>query len=336
MKALIPTAGQGTRLYPQTHTKPKAMVRLAGRPILGHILSGISATDIDEVVIVVGGSMKEQIIEYAESEFGHRFSFFFPEQERAEGLGHSIYQAESAVGSDPMLIALGDMLFESGYETFLEAHRAAGDVSGSIGVKRVDEPHRYGVVERDGDGAVSRLVEKPENPPSEYAISGVYVVEDADSLFESLSYLVDRDVRGAGDEYQLTDALQRMIDRGCSFRTFEVENWYDCGRPETLLEANRVLLSKLETNSADTLDNSVVVPPVDFGTDVTVEASIVGPYVSIDDRTRVKKSIVRNSIVGQRAELEDVNLESSIVGDNSEVHGEANELNVGDNSVIDL
>lgn len=335
MKSIIPAAGQGTRLYPQTHTKPKAMVRLAGRPILGHILDSLADTDIDEIILVVGGPMQDQIIEYAVEEYGGRFEFSFAEQEEAEGLGHSIHQAREHVDDEPVFIALGDMLFENGYEQFLNAHRDLGDIDGSIGVKRVDKPQHYGVVELDNDRIVD-LVEKPDDPPSELAISGVYVVEDTPALFAALEHLVENDLRGAGNEYQLTDALERIVEQGADLRTFDVEDWYDCGRPETLLEANRVLLAERTTSVPDDLNGSVVIPPADIGSNVTLESSVVGPNVSIDDGASIEHSILSDAILSEGAAVETVNLAESIVGDNAVVEGEANELNIGDNSSLKL
>lgn len=337
MKAIIPAAGRGTRLYPQTHTKPKAMVRLAGKPILGHILSSVAETEIDEVVVVVGGPMKKQIIEYSTSTFSDRFEFTFVEQSEPEGLGHSIHVAEDAVRGDSALIALGDMLFKNGYASFIEAHERLDGYGGSIGVKTVEEPQHYGVVELDDDGErIVNLVEKPSDPPSDKAISGVYIIDDTDKLFDSLSELVENDIRGAGDEFQLTDALQRMVSDGGVLGTFEVENWYDCGRPSTLLEANRVLLENLETRSNGKTDDAVVIPPVDIGDGVEIRSSVVGPNVSIDEGTCLTNSIVSESIVGRHATVEGVNIDTSIVGDNTEVHGEPNHLNVGDNSNVQL
>jgi glucose-1-phosphate thymidylyltransferase len=338
MRAIVPAAGRGTRLYPQTHTKPKAMVRLAGRPILGHILNDLAATRIEGVVVVVGGPMKEQIIEYAEGEFGDRFSFAFPEQESPEGLGHSVLQAEPFVRGESAFVVLGDMLFESGYRDHLRAHAAAGDVDGSIGVKPVDEPRHYGVVDTDADGAVEFLVEKPADPPSDLAISGAYVVENTDALFDALDNLVRNGVRGAGDEFQLTDALQRMVEAGCSLGTFDVGDWYDCGRPETLLEANRVLLSRVETNGLPDGNGgrAAVVPPVDFGEDVTVEECVVGPNVSIDDGTTLRNSIVRESILGRNTTVSGINIAETMIGDNVTLTGEATQLNIGDNSSLEL
>jgi glucose-1-phosphate thymidylyltransferase len=337
MKAVVPAAGQGTRLYPQTHTKPKPMVRVAGKPVLGHILDGVVASPIDEAVVVVG-VMKEAVIEYVEDNYGAVLETRFVEQDSAEGLGHAVYQTRPVVGDDPMCIVLGDMLFERGYEHFLAAHREFDDVAGSIGVKRVDEPSNYGVVSLE-DGRVATMTEKPDDPDSDLAISGIYVVEDSGRLFDALEHLVETDTRGAGDEYQLTDALQRLVADGATFRTFEVEEWYDCGRPGSLLEANRVLLERgRRTNhSAAVYDgSSVVLPPADIADDVTIEASAVGPYVSIDEGAEIVESRVANTIVGRGATLEGVNLTDSLVGDRAAVSGTPNELNVGDSSDVQL
>jgi glucose-1-phosphate thymidylyltransferase len=342
MKVVVPTAGKGTRLYPHTHTKPKPIVRIAGKPILGHILDRLPRDRVEEVVLVVGGPMQEQVVRYVEDAYGAAFEVSFVEQAEPEGLGHSVLQARPLVDGDPLLIALGDMLFERGYGRFLDAHDRLADgsgprsVDGSIGVKRVDDPRRYGVVETGPDGRVDRLVEKPDDPPSDLAISGVYVFERSTPLFESLAYLVENDVRGAGDEYQLTDALQGTIDRGVDLGTFEVDDWYDCGRPETLLEANRVTLDRLDPDDGVGGRDAVVVPPVDIGEDVAVEKSVLGPYVSVDDGATIADSIVRDSIVGRNASVEGANLRRSIVGDAATVDGDPDRLNLGDNSVVDL
>ncbi|WP_254538289.1 sugar phosphate nucleotidyltransferase [Halomarina litorea] len=343
MKAVVPTAGRGTRLYPHTHTKPKPMVRLAGRPILGHILENLRPTRVEEVVLVVGGPMREQVVEYAERHFADRFEFTFAHQERAEGLGHSIYQTESYVDGEPVLVALGDMLFQSGYAAFLDAHDRLGGVDASVGVKRVDAPEHYGVVELDGDRVIG-LVEKPDDPPSNLAISGVYVVDDTPALFDALSHLVDNDLRGAGGEFQLTDALALMVERGSTLGTFPVEDWYDCGRPGTLLEANKVTLDRRAAARSDGSggkhfregDGAVVIEPVDIGENVEIHQSVVGPYVSVDDGTTITTSRVRDSIVGRNSTLRGVNLETSIVGDATEIVGKTNSLNVGDNSSLEL
>jgi glucose-1-phosphate thymidylyltransferase len=334
MKAVIPAAGRGTRLYPQTHTKPKPMVRVAGKPILGHILDGVVDSPIEEVVIVVG-VMSEDVVDYVTAAYGDDLRVAFAEQERTEGLGHCIHQARPHFDGEAMCILLGDMLFETDYGDFIDAHRSLGDVDGSIGVKRVGEPSNYGVVTMDGD-RIDGLVEKPAEPPSDLAISGVYLIEDTPGLFDALGSLIESGTRGAGDEFQLTDGLRRMIEAGATFGTFEVADWYDCGRPETLLEANRVLLEAGGSVDRGVADSSVLIPPVDVGEDARIEHSVVGPHVSIDDGARIEDSRVKNSIVGRRSELFDVNLSGTLIGSGSEVTGTPSTLNVGDSSEIHL
>jgi glucose-1-phosphate thymidylyltransferase len=334
MKAVIPAAGRGTRLYPQTHTKPKPMVRVAGKPILGHILDGLVGSPIGEAVIVVG-VMKDHVVEYATENYGDRLELSFAEQAQTEGLGHCIYQTRDLVGDEPICIVLGDMLFDGNYGDFLRDHRSLGDVDGSIGVKVVEEPSNYGVVTVEGE-RIAELVEKPDDPQSDLAISGIYVIEDAAALFDALAYLVENEIRGAGDEFQLTDALQRMIEDGARFGTFEVDNWYDCGRPSTLLEANRVLLERTAATDGAVGETSVIIPPVDLGENVEIRRSAVGPYVSIDDGARIEDSRIENGIIGQGSELRAVNLSETIIGNNSSVSGSPTRLNVGDSSEVQL
>jgi glucose-1-phosphate thymidylyltransferase len=309
------------------------MIRLAGRPVLGHILHNLAGSRVEEVAIVVGsGELQDQIVEYATSAFGDRFEFAFPVQASPEGLGHSVYQARSVVDGDPVLIALADMIFEQSYERFVEHHRN-GDADGSIGIKRVDQPRHHGIVE-ERDGEVVSLVEKPADPPSNKAISGAYVIEDTDALFGALQYLITNDVRSAGEEYQLTDALARMVERGATLETFPVEEWHDCGRPDTLLETNRALMDG--NGVPRKFETAVVVPPVDVGEDVRIERSVVGPYVSVDGGSEILDSRVQDTIVGRDSRVERANLTHSIVGTRSVVEGSSRELNVGDSSELSL
>lgn len=336
MKAIIPAAGQGTRLFPQTHTKPKPMVRVAGKPILGHILDGLVESPIEKVLIVVG-VMKEHVVKYVTENYTSTLEVSFVEQETTDGLGHCIYQTRETVGGDSVCIVLGDMLFERGYDHFFDEHRAIDGVDGSLGVKPVENPSNYGVVSLE-DGRVSELVEKPDSPDSDLAISGIYFIDDSEALFDALDELIENDIRGAGDEFQLTDGLQKMLDGGAEFGTFEVRDWYDCGRPETLLEANRLLLSEnSETNGGvEHHGTGIIVPPVDIGEDVVIDQSVVGPYVSIDDGATIVDSRIRDGIVGEGSQLTDANLAEAIVGNDSTVTGSPIELNVGDSSEVHL
>src|SRR6185369_3605684 len=227
------------------------------------------------------------------------------------------------VPGGPMLILLGDTIFRADFSKLVSGASA-------IGVKAVDDPRRFGVVEVEG-GRVKRLVEKPDVPPSHLAIVGVYYLRDGKPLFEALDELVRRDLRTRG-EYQLTDALQLLIDHGHELRTFPVEGWYDCGKTETLLETNRQLLEL--AGGAPTVPGSVVLPPVAIEPGAEIVNSVIGPHVSIATGTVVKNCVVRNSIINPHARVEDILLTESLVGENAVAQGVFQSLNVGDSSEV--
>lgn len=310
------------------------MVRVAGKPIIGHILDKVVHSSINGVV-VVGGVMREALVDYVSENYEHAIDVSFVDQDQTKGLAHSVYQARHVIDDERICIALGDMLFQNEYGSFITDHDALGDIDGSIGTKQVTNPSKYGIVQTT-NGRVAALEEKPAEPASDLAISGFYIIEDADWLFEAIKHLLENDLRGAGDEYQLTDALQRMLNQGAELGTFSVGDWYDCGRPETLLEANQVLLESLENSATLHQGSSVVVPPVDIGDEATLERSVLGPYVSIDDGATVTDSRVSDTILGRNATLNEANLQHSIVGDNATVTGTPKQLNIGDSSDIQL
>jgi len=208
LRALIPAAGRGTRLRPQTNTKPKSLLRVADKPIIGHILDNLKTTRIKEVIVILG-YMKEQIEEYLEENYSNRFDFIFVEQEPRLGLGHAVYVAKEQAIDQPLMILLGDMIFLQTYREMLQKHRKNGECAASIGVKEVDQPQHYGNVEIT-NGNITRLVEKPATPLSNLAIAGVYIVNDTPLLYKALEQIIENEIQ-TGEEYQLTDALQRMI-----------------------------------------------------------------------------------------------------------------------------
>lgn len=332
MKVVIPAAGAGKRLYPHTYTKPKPMVFVAGKPIIGHILDKMVGLEPEEVIIVVG-YMREKIISYVNANYAGAFKkVTFINQEQQLGLGHSIYVTEKAVDGSPILIALGDMIFKDGYSEFLKQHRCNGDCSGSIGVKAIDDPEHYGIVYLNGDQTIEKLVEKPKRSTSNIGIAGVYFIEDSPMLFKALDLLLKS---GRPGEIQLTDALQRAVEAGSVYKTFEVNSWYDCGRPQSLLEVNRILLSE-NSRSENGAVNSIIIEPVSIGKGAMVENSIIGPHVSISEGAVVKNSIVEDSIVGNNAEVKHMMLRSSIIGDHAILIGKSNALNIGDSSTIEF
>lgn len=321
MVAIIPVAGIGTRLRPHTHTAPKPLLHVAGKPILGHILDGLAAVSPERVIFVVG-HMGDRIIEYVKNHYD--FDAQFIEQTELVGLGYAVYLALQQTGDQEVLILLGDTIIDCD----LSALIATGD--NVLGLKPVDDPSRFGIAEVEGDRIV-KLVEKPEEPASDLAIVGVYYLKNAPRLRDELHYLMEHQVKSRG-EYQITDALQRLIEAGVTLRPFPIENWYDCGKKETLLATNRALLQNAP--QAVTSDGAVIVPPVFVAPDATVEGAILGPYVSIGPGANVRNCIVRDSIISAGAQVSDLLLESSLVGNGTTLHGHFKKFNVGDDSEV--
>ncbi len=324
MKAIIPVAGVGRRLRPHTHTQPKALMHVAGRPILGHILDELVAAGIDEVVLVVG-HLGEKIAEFVRSRY--RLRVHFVEQKEPLGNGHAIYVAREHLDGDGVLIVMGDTVLKTDLPQVLALAESA------IGVQEVLDPRRFGVVEVT-DGRVRRLVEKPEHPPSHLAIVGVYLIRHPRLLAECLERLVGEG-RMVNGEYWLADALQMMVDAGEVMRTFPISGWYDCGTPEAVLVANRELLAA-EGITSPVPAGSVVIPPSYVDPTAQIEGSVIGPFTSIAEGARVVRSVVRDSIVNAAASLDGVLLERSIIGENASVVGRAARINLGDSSAIEL
>jgi len=324
MKVIIPVAGIGSRLRPLTHTAPKVLLNVAGKPILGHVLDGLKGLELDEVIFVIG-FMGEKIIDYVRKNY--RFKSSFVRQKELKGLGYAIYLGTRGVKkSEPVLIILGDTVFEMDLKKVIKENHDA------LGIKEVDDPKRFGIVELK-NGYASRLIEKPERPTSKKALVGVYYVRSGDLLKKALWELMNEGMRTQG-EYQLTDALQLMIDKGVKFQTFDVEGWYDCGKPETLLETNRHLLSRIKRSKDVT--GSLVIPPVYLPKNCLIEKSVIGPYVSVGECAVIRNSFIKNSILGDKSEVSYCLLDSSLVGNNSRVLGKFQKLYVGDSSEVGL
>lgn len=322
MRAIIPVAGVGSRLRPHTYTVPKVLLNVAGKPIIGHIMDKIIAAGFDSATIVVG-YLGDLIKEYITSNY--KIKVDFVEQEERLGLGHAIYLSRHTISKDPVLIILGDTVFDVDLGAMIRNEHS------TIGVKEVEDPRRFGVAETR-DGFITKLVEKPENPTSNLAIVGLYYIKHPDVLLDCLKEMIKRDVR-TKNEYQLTDGLQLMIERGEKLTTFGVEGWYDCGKPETLLSTNRHLLHSTATNG--THESVVVVPPVFISPKASVKNSVIGPYATIADGAVVEDSIVKNSIVSEQASVYTALLEDSIIGTNAVVKGGFKRINIGDSSELE-
>lgn len=334
IKVVIPAAGAGKRLFPHTFTKPKPMVYIAGKPIIGHILDRMRDVKPEQIIIIVGYK-KEQIISYVDTNYSNEFNILYIDQDEQLGLGHSIYMARDAIGDSDIMIALGDMIFKAGYIEFYNRHLKNGNISCSIGVRKVKDPEKYGIVEIE-DNYIKSLEEKPSAPKSNLGIAGVYFISETRTLIPIIEEMIRKNKLTRG-EYQLTDALQEMVNRGCYLRTFPVSSWYDCGHPESLLETNRVLLDEKEdVDNIRRIKDSVVIQPVAIGENVTIINSVVGPYASIASDSCIENSIISDSVIGSRSHISKVNLQRSIVGDDASVHGKHNSLNIGDSSSIEF
>lgn len=323
MRAIIPVAGVGSRLRPHTYTLPKVLLNVAGKPIIGHILDKVIADGFDEATIIIG-YMGDKIQEYVAANY--RIKVDFVEQEERRGLAHAIYISRQTFSSDPILIILGDTIFDVDMTDVLKARSSA------LGVKHVEDPRRFGVAEVH-DGFIKRLIEKPEHPTSNLALVGLYYIANPRLLTECLEEIIRGDLRTRG-EFQLTDGLQKMIERGEKMRPFTVEGWYDCGKPETLLATNRHLLEK--QGFPRELKGVVVEPPVYIAASAKVTNSIIGPYTTVAHGAVIADSIVRNSIVSEDAHVFKALLDHSIVGNSAIVKGSFKRINIGDSSEIDF
>jgi len=323
--AVIPAAGSGSRLRPHTHTTPKALLNVAGKPILGHILDEVSGVGIRKVVLVVG-AYGDRIVSFVRShyDFDEVVSVI---QEEPEGLGQAVFLTRSHVDGCPALIIYGDTVFDCDLR---EAVTAGGD--GAIGVKCVEDPSRFGVVEVE-EGRIRRLVEKPEAFVSNLAIVGINLIRNTELLFSALEKMLDKDVRTRG-EYQLTDAFQVMVDDGAELKTFDVGGWFDCGAPDALLATNRHLLKR--NGPAPDRAGAILIPPVYIPESAAIENSIIGPYVSVGEDAVLKDAMIRDSIVGDGARVTGCFLERSLVGNGAVVEARPRRLNVGDSSEVSL
>lgn len=330
MKAIIPVAGAGTRLRPLTYTQPKPLIPIAGKPIISFIIDQLLEVGVEEFVFIIG-YLGEKIKLYVEEQYPNLKKEFVSQKER-EGSGHAIWTARKALkGVDEAIIVFGDSILDIDLEAFIATKHSC------LAIRKVDDPRDFGIVEFDDDGQVVRLVEKPKIPKSNMAMVGLYKVKNLPLLLKSLSYNIKNNHR-TGDEFPLTDGLMRMLEKGVSFDTMGVNNWYDCGKISILLETNAILLDKKGYASANLplYDNTIIINPVSIGKDCIIKNSIIGPHVTIGENTTINYSIVKNSIIGNYAAIKEVVLQNSVVGNDAGITGMRQSLNIGDNTEIDF
>ncbi|MEM1319873.1 MAG: sugar phosphate nucleotidyltransferase [Bacteroidota bacterium] len=330
MKAIIPVAGAGTRLRPHTYTQPKPLIPVAGKTIISFIIDQLVGLGIRDFVFVIG-YLGEKIKLYLEKEYPN-LNKEFVQQNIREGSAHAIWTARDAIrDTEEVCIVFGDTIIDVDYKKFLTSPHSC------IGVKKVDDPREFGVVEINEDGTIKRMIEKPNIPKSNLAIVGLYKIREVSQLIEVIQENINNDRRTHG-EFQLTDGLMGMIERGIPFSTLTVDNWFDCGKKEILLETNAMLLDKegYASSNLPLYDNSIIIHPVSIGENCRISNSIIGPHVTIGANTRIDYSIVKESIIGSYASIDEVVLQQSIVGSDAAIKGLSQSLNIGDNTEIDF
>ncbi len=324
MRAIIPVAGFGTRLKPHTLTHPKVLLNVGGKPIIAHIIEKLIEENITEATFIVG-YLREKIEHYI-SETYPELKAEYVEQKELLGLGHAIYQAAPTFNNDELIIILGDTVFDVNLKHISNSEFSA------LGVKEINDPRRFGVVELE-DGFASKLIEKPENPTSNLALVGLYYIKNSGLLTKSIEELMERDIK-TKDEYQLTDALQIMIDNGEKMSTFPVEGWYDCGKPETLLNTNKFILS--QNKKSFKIESAVINDPVYISPSAVITNSVIGPYATIGDNCVITDSVIKNSIINKSSKVERIVLADSIIGADARVKGSHHKMNVGDSLELEL
>jgi len=330
MKLIVPMAGRGTRLRPHTHVTPKPLLPVCGTPMVERIIQtigGVLPRQLDEAVFILGPDFGQEVRDRL-TEISERLGIraAFGVQERPLGTAHAVAQAGGHLAGE-CVVVFADTLFEMDAVPALDASDAL------IWVKHVDDPRRFGVVVKDADGKITDFVEKPQEPISNEAIIGIYYVKDGAALNREIQYLIDHDVTGAGGEYQLTDALDRMLKAGQVFRTATVSEWLDAGTIPALKETSRIILDKERSDEKQgTLENSVVIEPVYIGPDAVVRDSVVGPYVAVHGGAQITGSVLKDTIVFAGATVDGSSLDDAVVGQSAEVRGFAGSLNIGDHA----
>ncbi len=330
MKAIVPVAGAGTRLRPLTYTQPKPLIPVAGKPIISFIVDQLQKIGVTEFIFIIG-YLGEKIKNYVEINYPDLNSIFVNQEERL-GTAHAIWLARDLFrDANELIIFFGDIILDADFERMVKMRRSC------IAVKKVDDPRQFGIVEFDEDGNVRRLVEKPRIPKSDMAMVGFYTIREVNLLIEALGHRISRDERTAG-EFPLTDALMYMLEQGVEFEIVPVDNWFDCGRRDVLLQTNATFLDRSGYTTADLAptDNSIIIHPVSIGINCEISNSIIGPHVTIGNNVRVVNAIIKNSIIGNYAALREVILYNSVVGNDTSITGSRQSLNIGDNTEIDF
>ncbi|TGD81498.1 sugar nucleotidyltransferase [Hymenobacter wooponensis] len=334
MKIIVPMAGMGKRMRPHTLTVPKPLIPIAGKPIVQRLVEDIAKVcgeQVEEVAFIIGrfgAEVEKSLIKIAES-VGAKGTIHY--QDEPLGTAHAILCAQSAL-SGPVVVAFADTLFKADFTLDTS-------VPGTIWVQRVDDPKPFGVVKLNEEGQITDFVEKPQEFVSDLAIIGIYYFQDGEYLRQELQYLLDNNILDKG-EYQLTNALENMKNKGTKFVPGRVTEWLDCGNKDATVFTNQRYLEYLQERGENlvaesaTVTNSVLIPPVYIGEGAIITDSVVGPHVSLGNQSNVRSSVVSNSIVQQSASVLHANVTNSMIGNFATVASTPNDLSLGDYNTL--
>jgi glucose-1-phosphate thymidylyltransferase len=305
MKIVLPVAGNGLRLRPYTENVPKCLLPVAGKTILDWIVDDSLSLKPSETIFITG--YKAEVVDTFLTQRPAWGKTRTVVQSDPQGLGEAISLALPFVGDDePLLIILGDTLFEADLSILPNVDENV------LYTYKVEDPRRFGVAVTDGSGRIMRLVEKPQEFVSDEAIVGIYYIKDTKALKQCLKFLMDNNIR-TKNEFQLTDALQMMHERGCKFRTAPVQKWLDCGLAETLLDTNAHVLKRVDNSASVNLPGVKVIAPCYIGKDVKIENSTIGPNVSVGDGCVIENSTISNAVLWDAVKVSGQTLDNVIM-----------------------
>ncbi len=330
MKAIIPVAGAGVNLRPHTYTQPKPLIPVAGKPIISFIIDQLADAGITEFVFVLG-YLGEKIKSYLSKNYPD-LDVTYVYQEDRKGLGHAIKLTKEAIGKeDEIIILLGDTIIDMDMKEFISMKGSA------LAIQKVKDPRKFGVVEVNEKGFVTKVIEKPSIPKSNLAIAGLYKISNLPKLYKALDKVYERAIAN-GKEVHLAEGLMEMIKDNVKFRTYQVSGWYDCGKKEILLETNKMLLQRRvsDVGTQFIFNHSIIIPPVIFGKSCTFTNAIVGPHVTIGDNVHIENSFISDSILGDYVQISGAVLTKSVIGNDAVIKGLSQSLNIGDNNEIDF
>ncbi len=330
MKIIVPMAGMGKRMRPHTLTIPKPLIPVAGKPIVQWLVEDIikvckeKVTDIAFVVGHFGQETEARLIKIAESQ-GAKGHIYY--QDEPLGTAHAILCAKDQLDGK-VIVAFADTLFRADF-TMDE------DKEGIIWVNKIDDPKMFGVIKVDDKGVITDFVEKPQTFVSDLAIIGIYYMKDGAYLRKEMQFLVDNNIKEKG-EFQLTNALENMKQKGTKFFPGKVDEWLDCGNKDATVYTNQRVLEmhkgELKIPASVKLENALVIQPCFIGENCTFINSVVGPHVSIGANTKVENSNISNSIIQTNCKIKNAVISNSMIGNFAEYARNADDLSIGDYS----